>query len=213
MSAAVRLAAERGFSGTRVSDIVGEVGVGQGVFYWYFDSKDALYREIFEDMGLRLRLFQAAFIAGEDDPLRRIAKGIVASFDFIVSNGHVLAVLDHVSTAVRRRRSDGRVHVFDTARHVQEAMDAGAVRVTDPTYPARAISGVVNQLARDHFATRGSDLDRVIQEAIDFCLGGLLGARTMTVADLRAEVEVTSDLARVRDLVGASANSSSRAPE
>src|SRR5215211_3736528 len=67
MEAAVLLAADNGFGRTRVSDIVGRVGVGQGVFYWYFDSKDALFREIFDDMGRRLRLFQAAFIAHETD--------------------------------------------------------------------------------------------------------------------------------------------------
>jgi AcrR family transcriptional regulator len=211
MDAAVRLVAENGFGRTRVSDIVGRVGVGQGVFYWYFDSKDALFREIFEDMGLRLRLFQGAFIADEPDPLRRIAKGIVASFDFIVRNAHVFAMFDHVSTEVRRRSAQGgRVHVLDTARHIQEAMDAGDIRVTDPHYPARAISGVVNQLARDYFASRNADLDRAIQEAIDFCLGGLLGAQRITVAELRAEVGVTPELERVRDTVGASVNGSSR---
>jgi AcrR family transcriptional regulator len=207
MQAAVALAAEQGFGATRVSDIVGKVGVGQGVFYWYFDSKDALFREIFDDTGMRLRLFQAAFIAGEDDPLRRIAKGIVASFDFIVRNAHVFALLDHVSTEVRRQRSEaGRVHVLDTARHVKEAIDAGVVRPTDPTYPARAISGVVTQLARDFFVARKHDIDRVAQEAIDFCLGGLLGAQTMKVSELRDDVDLTPELKQLRDKVGASAN-------
>ncbi|MEX2393755.1 MAG: TetR family transcriptional regulator, partial [Actinomycetota bacterium] len=97
MEAAVLLSAENGFGRTRVSDIVGKVGVGQGVFYWYFDSKDALFRELFEDTGRRLRLYQAKFIAGETEPLLRIAKGIVASFDFIVRNAHVFAVLDHAT--------------------------------------------------------------------------------------------------------------------
>ena len=212
MEAAVLLAAENGFSRTRVSDIVGRVGVGQGVFYWYFDSKDALFREIFDDMGRRLRLFQGAFITDESDPLRRIAKGIVASFDFIVRNAHVFAVLDHVTTGQRRRRAEGsRVHVLDTARHVKEAMDEGLIRETDPTYPARAISGVVNQLARDYFTSRNGELDLVIQEAIDFCIGGLLGARTMKVAELRSEVAVTPELERVRDKVGASTNGNLRA--
>ena len=208
MQAAVTLAAEQGFGRTRVSDIVGKVGVGQGVFYWYFDSKDALFREIFNDTGLRLRLFQAAFIAGEDDPLRRIAKGILASFDFIVRNAHVFALLDHVSTEFRRRqRSEGgRVHVLDTARHVQEAIDAGMIRPMDAKYPARAISGVVTQLARDYLSTRNADLDRVSQEAIDFCLGGLLGAQTLKVSELRDDVDLTPELKRLRDKVGASAN-------
>src|SRR5688572_8453014 len=145
MEAAVLLAADQGFGRTRVSDIVGRVGVGQGVFYWYFESKDALFREIFEDVARRLRLFQGAFVANEADPVRRIAKGIVASFEFIVRNAHVFALLDHVSTEERRRRAQaGQVHVLDTARHLKEAIEKGVVRPTDAMYPARAISGVVD---------------------------------------------------------------------
>ncbi len=209
MQAAVLLAGENGFGRTRISDIVGKVGVGQGVFYWYFDSKDALFREIFDDVGRRLRLFQAAFIADEADPVRRIAKGIIASFDFIVRNAHVFALLDHVSTEVRRQRSrTGNVSVVDTARHIADAIDKGVVRDTDPEFPARAISGVVDQLARDYFRRADGDLDRVIQEAIDFCLGGLLGAQAVLVAELRLEVEMTPDLRRLRDKVGASMNGS-----
>ena len=206
MEAAVLLAGENGFGRTRISDIVGRVGVGQGVFYWYFDSKDALFREIFDDTGRRLRLFQAAFIANEQDPVRRIAKGLIASFDFIVRNAHVFALLDHVSHEVRRERAGaGQVHLVDTQRHVAEAIRTGAIRDMDTTYPARAISGVVDHLARDYFRRRG-DLDQTIQEGVDFCLGGLLGARTVSVADLRAEVDMTPDLERLRDKVGASLN-------
>src|ERR671934_565531 len=71
MRAAVDLAADQGFGRTRVSDIVGHVGVGQGVFYWYFESKEALFREILTDTTRRLRFYQGAFIAGEVDPVKR----------------------------------------------------------------------------------------------------------------------------------------------
>src|SRR5919108_1279485 len=173
MEAAVRLAASQGFGRTRVSDVVGEVGVGQGVFYWYFDSKDALFREIFEDTTRRLRLFQGAFVAREPDPVRRIAKGIIASFDFIVRNVHVFALLDHEQARVRQTRRDaGRIHMLDTVRHISEAVDGGLIsRDLDPSYPARAISGVVAQLTRDYLSSPDGDLDHAIQEAIDFCLG------------------------------------------
>src|ERR671925_2150792 len=137
MEAAVVLAADQGFGRTRVSDIVGRVGVGQGVFYWYFDSKEALFREIFEDTTRRLRLFQGAFVAREPDPVRRIAKGIIASFDFIVRNVHVFALLDHEQARIRQTRRDaGRIHMLDTARHITEAMEKGLVRRTDAVYPA-----------------------------------------------------------------------------
>ncbi len=206
MQAAVDLAADRGFGRTRVSDIVGRVGVGQGVFYWYFDSKDALFREILEDTTRRLRLFQGAFIANEDDPVRRIARGIVASFDFIVRNAQLFALLDHESVRVRRnaRPGAGRVHMLDTARHIAEAIDNGDVRPSDSTYGARAISGVVAQLSRDYLINHGDDLDHVIQEAIDFCLAGITGPRTIKVSELRAEVDLTPGLLDLRDKVGAS---------
>jgi AcrR family transcriptional regulator len=40
MDAAEELFVEKGFEGTAVSDIVGELDVAQGTFYYYFDSKD-----------------------------------------------------------------------------------------------------------------------------------------------------------------------------
>ena len=206
MQAAVDLAADQGFMRTRVSDIVGHVGVGQGVFYWYFESKEALFREILTDTTRRLRFFQGCYLADEPDPVRRIAKGIVATFDFIVHNAHVFALLDHASIQARfaRQRTEvARVHGVDTARHVTDAMHTGLARRTDPMYASEAITGVIDRLARVYFASEERDLDAVIQEAIDFCLGGLLGAETVRVADLRADVEVTPELRRLRDEVGA----------
>lgn len=206
METAVRLAARQGFSRTRVSDIVGRVGVGQGVFYWYFESKDALFREILEDTTRRLRLFQGAFIAGETDPVRRIAKGILATLDFVTHNGHVFALLDHATTQARLRRERTgatSVHVVDVVRHLSDAMDAGLVRRTEPMFLARSITGVVDRLAREFFAKSERDVDRVAQEAIDFCLGGIVAPRTLDVAELRREVAPSAELLELRDHVGA----------
>jgi TetR/AcrR family transcriptional regulator, fatty acid metabolism regulator protein len=206
MQAAVELAADQGFTRTRVSDIVGHVGVGQGVFYLYFESKEALFREILTDTTRRLRFFQGCYLAGEADPVRRIAKGIVATFDFIVHNAHVFALLDHASTQARfaRQRTEvARVHGLDTARHVTEAMDNRVSARRDPMYISEAITGVIDRLARVYFASEARDLDGVIQEAVDFCLGGLLGVETVRVSELRAEVAMTSELRRLRDEVGA----------
>jgi AcrR family transcriptional regulator len=206
MEAAVVLAGDQGFARTRVSDIVGHVGVGQGVFYWYFESKEALFREILTDTTTRLRFFQGAYLTDETDAVRRIAKGIVATFDFIVHNAHVFALLDHASVQARfaRQRTEvARVHGLDTARHVTDAMDARLVRRTDPVYISEAITGVIDRLARVYFSSDERNLDRVIQEAIDFCLGGLMGAETIRVAELRSEVKITAELRRLRDHVGA----------
>lgn len=44
--AASHLFAERGYYGTKVSDIVAEAGVSQPTFYAYFESKEALFEEL-----------------------------------------------------------------------------------------------------------------------------------------------------------------------
>src|SRR5204862_2462355 len=106
--------------------------------------------------------FQGGYLAGEPDPVRRIGKGVVATFDFIVHNAHVFALLDHASTQARfaRERTEvARVHGLDTARHVTEAMDNRVSGRRDPTYISEAITGVIDRLARVYFASEGRDLD------------------------------------------------------
>ena len=53
IDAAERLFMERGYEATAVSDIVQEVGVAQGTFYYYFPSKEEILEAIIEkDMSL-----------------------------------------------------------------------------------------------------------------------------------------------------------------
>jgi AcrR family transcriptional regulator len=46
MERAARLFADQGYHPTSVSEVVESLGVGKGVFYWYFDSKEDLFKEI-----------------------------------------------------------------------------------------------------------------------------------------------------------------------
>src|SRR4051794_22018200 len=68
--------AEQGYHPTSVSEIVSGLGVGKGVFYWYFDSKEQLFLEILRDAQTDLRRKQQQAIAEESDPVARIEKGL-----------------------------------------------------------------------------------------------------------------------------------------
>ena len=46
LDSAAELFAERGYADTRVLDIVRHAGVAKGLFYWYFENKEALFREL-----------------------------------------------------------------------------------------------------------------------------------------------------------------------
>ncbi|MBW1723010.1 MAG: TetR/AcrR family transcriptional regulator [Deltaproteobacteria bacterium] len=49
MEAAVRLFSQKGYSGTSVREIVEEAGVSKPVLYYYFKSKEGLFRAILDD--------------------------------------------------------------------------------------------------------------------------------------------------------------------
>src|SRR5687768_12851847 len=85
---AAELFAERGYAETRVIDIVEAAGVAKGLFYWYFENKEALFRELVENIRLRLRQAQAEAMAGDDDPLTQIRQGAEASVRFMASHAH-----------------------------------------------------------------------------------------------------------------------------
>lgn len=64
---------ERGFGGTSMADLLGHADVNSGSFYHFFESKEALLREVLQTylMGLRPVVVEPAF-AQTEDPVARI---------------------------------------------------------------------------------------------------------------------------------------------
>jgi AcrR family transcriptional regulator len=64
LNAARRIFAERGYDGTSVDSIVRSAGVSKGAFYWHFESKGALFRELLRQQTDRILDFYA--LKGEE---------------------------------------------------------------------------------------------------------------------------------------------------
>ena len=180
MEYAGRRFAENGYHPTSVAEIVQGIGVGKGVFYWYFSSKEELFSEILREGQHELRRRQQAAIGDEDDPVRRIELGIRASMDWLSQNRHLFTLLqfavsdERFSPGVVRGRD---VAVADVVRHVKEGVVSGRVRDADPLVLAYAILGVTDSLARNLLFVKGEPPDEVADAAVAFCLEGLLGER------------------------------------
>lgn len=175
MDAAVDAFASDGFQATSVAAIVRTLGVGKGVFYWYFSSKEELFEEILRDVLFGLRRAQAEAIVSGSDPLERISLGIDASLRYFHENRRFFALLEQAWTIEEYAaplRAGQEVAVHDTARHVREGIVAGQIREADPHFLASAIFGVTTHLART-LLQDGADVDGLITEAIAFCLGGI----------------------------------------
>lgn len=175
--AADRFAAN-GYHPTSVAEIVQGVGVGKGVFYWYFSSKEELMLEILHEAQQELRRVQQAAITGERDPLGRIEMGIRASMAWLAQHRQLFTLLQFAASEERfasglRRGRD--VAVADVARHVKEGIVAGTIRDVDPLLLSHAILGVTNHMARTFLFERGEPPDEASDAAVAFCLDGLRG--------------------------------------
>ena len=180
LAAAGRLFSEQSYHGTTVGDVCDALGVGKGVFYWYFESKEALFSELLSGSLLRLRRAQHAAIEEVSDPVDRLAKGIRSSIGFFRANPEVLAL---IRIAGRYEEFQGLVErgqeivVADTANHLKEGMATGSIRHGDPELMAHGILGAIFHFVEIYFENDpegSSDRPALEDEAITFCLRGVL---------------------------------------
>lgn len=170
--------AEQGFHPTSVAEIVSGLGVGKGVFYWYFASKDDLLHAILRDGQHDLRRTQQAAIGDETDPLKRLEAGLRASMIWFDEHRHLVNLTQFAATeetfapALQRGQE---VAIADTVKHIRDGIASGAIRDVEPEILAHAVLGVTGHLARELVHRRGEPADDVAEAAIAFCLTGLRG--------------------------------------
>jgi AcrR family transcriptional regulator len=169
--------AEGGYHPTSVAEIVHGVGVGKGVFYWYFDSKEQLFLEILREAQTGMRRAQRSAYGEEPDAVRRIELGIRASLRWLDEHRAMLPLFQFAATEEQfapAMRRGAEIAVADTVRHLKEGIVEGRIRDVDPEVLANCVVGVTNQLSRMYLrADRRDNLDEVADAAVAFCLDGL----------------------------------------
>lgn len=173
--ATTRFAAQ-GYHPTSVSEIVSGLGVGKGVFYWYFDSKEQLFLEILKEAQTDLRRKQQQAIGDEADPVRRIELGLRASMAWAEAHRDHNKLIQFAATEatfVTALLRGQDIAVADVVKHVKEAIAQGRIRDADPDVLAHAMVGVVGHLTRIFIYERGEPAEAVADEAVAFCLEGL----------------------------------------
>ncbi len=163
------LFAERGYAETRVLDIVRAAGVAKGLFYWYFENKEDLFKELIDDTRRQLRQAQAEAIRGVDDPLERLYRATAASVRFMARHHHVYALMREASAsgdsrapagdadgpsgrlvAAVRRTSD--IHTAEVTALLAQGQERGVVRADDARLLAYGVLGTT--WATVHFGCR-----------------------------------------------------------
>jgi AcrR family transcriptional regulator len=145
------LFAERGYAETRVIDIVRAAGVAKGLFYWYFENKEALFKELAGSIRLNLRREQGAALRDDAPPLVNLYRGTEVSVLFMAEHAHFFSLLEVEGrnfTDVLRQGT--QQHINDMVRIVEAGQADGTIREEDPTLLALGVVGSVGHYSHFH---------------------------------------------------------------
>jgi len=87
--------AARGLAGSRVAAIAERAGVNKQLLYYYFGSKESLYRAALEAVYLEIRGLERGLDLGGLPPAEAMAALIGFSFDYLASHPDFIGMLNH----------------------------------------------------------------------------------------------------------------------
>jgi AcrR family transcriptional regulator len=115
---------EKGYEQTSVSDIVKAIGVAQGTFYYYFESKDDVLEAITIEMVEELR--ERVLVIAEDktlDPIEKWKRAITASSDYKITRRKELFEILQASKVLENHRMRERYRKLSRERVSQLFVD------------------------------------------------------------------------------------------
>jgi TetR/AcrR family transcriptional regulator len=85
----------KGLSGARVRQIAERAGVNKQLLYYYFGSKDDLYRAALEAVYAEIRELERGLHLGDLPPLEAMAALVGFSFDYLARHPDFIGMLNH----------------------------------------------------------------------------------------------------------------------
>lgn len=85
---------ERGFHEAAITGITARAGVALGTFYTYFDSKEAVFRALVQDMSRATRAHVAEAVAGAPDRIAAERLGLAAFIAFVRAHPELYRIIE-----------------------------------------------------------------------------------------------------------------------
>jgi TetR/AcrR family transcriptional regulator len=99
--------AAKGLAGARVNEIAARAAVNKQLIYYYFGSKEALYRAALEEVYTEIRSLEKELKLGDMQPAEAMAALIGFSFDYLARHPDFIGLLNH-------ENAHGATHVRDS---------------------------------------------------------------------------------------------------
>jgi len=182
LQVALHVFAERGYHATTITDLVEAAGVARGTFYLYFDSKDAVFHVLLDDLLAALR----AGVVGVDtrpeappvrDQLHRTLALLFAAVDGNRAFVRILlreAVGLDAAVEQKLRAFYDRLHAWVEVS-LRRGQEMGVVRPLDTEVAAACVVGTVKQVLERWLVDRDGPVDvaRLAAAVLDVTLGGV----------------------------------------
>lgn len=158
---------EKGFHDSSIVSITARAGVALGSFYTYFESKEALFKALVQDMSARVRDHVAPILRQPRPTIEAEGAALAAFLDFAREHREIYRIIDEAEFVAPE---DWREHYLTTAQRILERLRAGEARgeVAGPVSEvhAWAIMGMNVFLGlRFGVLEDGADLSHVAAEA------------------------------------------------
>jgi AcrR family transcriptional regulator len=122
LDAAVEEFGERGFSEGSIVGITQRARVALGTFYTYFDSKEAVFKALVNDMSAKVRDHVAPVLKAAADTLDGEGRALESYLEFARANKQVYRIIDEAEFA----DPDGfEKHYRTTAARIAARLDSG----------------------------------------------------------------------------------------
>jgi AcrR family transcriptional regulator len=183
LESALRVFAEKGYHAASVTDLVDAAGVARGTFYLYFDSKEAIFLELLDDLWghLRASLVGVDLARGAASMEEQLHAIVVRLLKTLVENRRLTRIIFreavglHAAVDDRLKAYDDELHGW-VARSIGLGIALGAVRPVDAELGATAVVGSLREVVYRYVVRSDDpiDLDSVATALLDHHLRGLL---------------------------------------
>lgn len=116
---------EKGFHESSIVSITIRAGVALGSFYTYFESKEALFKALVQDMSGRVRDHVAPVLATPMDAVEAEGAALAAFLRFAREHKEIYRIIDEAEFVAPE---DWRAHYLNTAARILERLQAARAR-------------------------------------------------------------------------------------
>jgi AcrR family transcriptional regulator len=185
LRAALAVFARKGLAAAKISDVAQAAELSHGLVYHYFESKEAIYAALVEELFARVSADLDAIAARDGSPLARIRAFVEHRLARLAAEPEMFRLVmqaflhpDAIPSSTREvlERFAGRcLHVMSAA--IREGQARGEIVAGDPESLAAALFAVMNGLAMSQLFEL--DVPRVVP-GVEVILGLLVPANPVT---------------------------------